>query len=112
MSNIGKILNLLGDAQNKWYELGLHLGVTPTVLETIKSDCHNTRERFIAVLKEWLKMIEPSWHNLVHALASVGHANLALRIAKQFSIFLPGKYIHSYFHVWTSVVHILVYCCI
>ena len=94
ISNLGKLQKLLFDARNEWYNLGLALDVSPHVLEEIEKRFSSARDCYTAMLKEWLKMIDPkpSWEGLLQALLqfTVGRRDLAVKIASEHDLSLPG----------------------
>ena len=71
----------------KWYDLGLHLGLSPDSLDVIKQDERLTEDRVRAVLLKWLRKqydVEqygsPSWNTLAHAVKPLNHAlSLAIK---------------------------------
>lgn len=97
ISNLERLLRLLGEAQNEYYNLGLHLKLRPHILKTIEHDYSSTKRRFTETLMEWLKMInpQPSWKGLIHALALIGRKDMAMEISKQCGMPFPGIVIVS-----------------
>ena len=82
LDNLGDLLEAIYTANPKWYNLGLRLGLHPSVLDAIRTRCqHNPEECLVEVLKEWLKRggTEPTWRELARALMStaVGEGALA-----------------------------------
>ena len=66
----------------------------PYVLDGIKKDSSSMKDCYTAMLKEWLKMIDPkpSWEGLLQALLqpTVGCGDLAAKIASEQDLSLPG----------------------
>ena len=65
----------------KWYDLGLHLGLSPDSLDVIKQDEHLTEDRVRAVLLKWLRKEyneeqygSPSWNTLADAIKPINRA--------------------------------------
>ena len=61
---------------HRWNDVGLALRLCPYTLETIKSDCQDSKSCLCEVLTEWLKKSydtnrfgQPSWRLLVRAVA-------------------------------------------
>ena len=79
--NLGEIQDLLFDAQDVWFKLGLGLQIEKEKLESIECDHHNVSSCFREMLYYWLKMVYPStsWEGLISALTkkSVGCDNVA-----------------------------------
>ena len=87
---------LLSGAQDNWYALGLQLKVDSSLLNTIKLENARMKDCLIAMVSEWLKMVNPrpSWEQLVKALHEdiVGCRALAIKIAREHEIFFQGRY--------------------
>ena len=64
------IQNVLWDAQTKWFNIGIQLGLDSVKLKAIECDYANVKDRFNQMLSEWLVQIdpEPTWDRLVSAL--------------------------------------------
>ena len=64
------IQNVLWDAQTKWFNIGIQLGLDSVKLEAIKCNCADVEDRFTRMLSEWLVQVdpEPTWDRLVSAL--------------------------------------------
>ena len=64
---------------SKWQELSTYLGLTPSIIDRIKSDFSgNCLGCLIEALKEWIKMNydtqtygKPSWKTLLKAIAKI-----------------------------------------
>jgi hypothetical protein len=68
--NLSQLQTLTWDAQPKWFNLGLALGIDETKLKAIEVDHHEVERRFTEVLSVWLCMSTPqrSWERLITAL--------------------------------------------
>ena len=68
----------------KWYNIGLELEIDPGTLDAIKTDNDNSDDRFQAMLKTWLKTVQPkpTLAALAEALQSptVGFGHLAEQV--------------------------------
>ena len=89
--NLSQLQILTLDAQPKWFNLGLALGVDHTKLKTIEADFRYSVERcFLEMLSTWLHMSSPelSWERLITALKqpTVGLDGLAKRIEELLGI--------------------------
>ena len=75
------------DAQVKWYCIGLFLGLPPSILDAIREDMDTTTERYIGVLKHWLKTGEATMKKLSEALESnvVNEKGLASCLRKKYA---------------------------
>lgn len=81
---------LLSGVANKWYSIGLFLGIPYKHMELFKME-DSIEESITEMVKAWLKRKydvkafgEPSWRKLVEAVASRsggGHCGLATKIA-------------------------------
>ena len=76
---------------SEWYDLGLHLGLSPDSLDVIKEDERMTKGRVRAVLLKWLRKEydvqqhgSPSWNTLALAVKPINRA-LALIIKNRHS---------------------------
>ena len=59
MRDLRKVQRATWEARVKWYNIGLELDIDPGTLDTIKNDNDNSDDRFRAMLKTWLKMVQP-----------------------------------------------------
>lgn len=79
--SLPKVLKLIWKARDKWFNLGLVLGVDEIALKMLKHRYSDEEACFREMLSTWLKMIDPlpSWEGLLAALREppVGHALLA-----------------------------------
>ena len=73
----------------EWHQLGLHLGVKESALETVESGFHNPMDANREMLKLWLKQdhqipddagLGATWRSLIKALRTTGYNVLAKRI--------------------------------
>ena len=102
---MGQLYDLVSDAKDKWFGLGLQLGFNFIVLEGIKKICSDTQMCYMTMLSAWLTCTQPrpSWEALLAALEhdSVQCGNLAEIIRKRQSIaetsphHLQCKWLHS-----------------
>ena len=53
------IQNVLWDAQTKWFNIGIQLGLDSVQLEAIKCNCADVEDRFTRMLSEWLVQVDP-----------------------------------------------------
>ena len=67
--------------------LGLHLGLSSSVVDTIEKDYHTTPERKNRMVQRWMSTPQlcPSWCSLVKALNEVGLNTAAERISKEYN---------------------------
>jgi len=87
----GKVTLALLDLElyeiHEWFILGLHLGILPAKLQSIKHD-HTLRSPVqfrIEMLSEWMKKLPgPSWSHVVQALMAIGRESLAHKIALKY----------------------------
>ena len=73
---------------NHWKLIGLQLGLMKPILDNIKNDCDDVRERMLEMLASWLKresrkQPRPSWHILLKALSEYDRIKTA-QIASEF----------------------------
>ena len=82
-----KVLTALEPVVDKWNMLGLHLGLSDSVVDTIERDYHTTPERKKRMVQKWMSAPQlcPSWCSLVKALREVGLNTAAERISKEYS---------------------------
>ena len=64
-----KVLRTLEPVVGNWKMLGLELGLSCNVLDTIESDCHTILERKMRMIQRWMSTPKlcPSWCTLVKA---------------------------------------------
>ena len=82
-----KVLRTLEPVVGNWKMLGLELGLSCNVLDTIESDCHTILERKMRMIRRWMSAPQlcPSWCFLVKALPKVDLNVAAERISKEHS---------------------------
>ena len=82
-----KVLRALEPVVGEWYILGLHLGLSDSMVNTIERDYHTTPERKIRMVQRWMSTPKlcPSWCSLVKALREVDLNVAAERISKEHS---------------------------
>ena len=82
-----KVLTALEPVVEQWYTLGLHLGLSDSVVDTIERDYHTISERKKRMIQRWMSAPQlcPSWCSLVKALRQVGLNVAAERISKEHS---------------------------
>ena len=70
LDDLGDTYEALIDISQKWYKIGLALGVPVSKLDTIKSQHTEFEDALLEMLKIWLKQIEKprTWAALVKAL--------------------------------------------
>ena len=78
---------------HKWYDIGLHLNVKPSVLNRIRSQYSNPTECLREMLSEGLSGINPypTWEALAQALESltVGECRLAMNLREKYHVTAP-----------------------
>ena len=82
-----KVLTALEPVVGQWDMLGLHLGLSSGVVDTIERDYHTTPERKKRMVQRWMSAPQlcPSWCSLVKALHEVGLNTAAEKISKEYS---------------------------
>lgn len=92
--NLPKVQTLIWKAREKWFNLGLELGVDEVSLKVLKQQ-HDVDTCFREMLSSWLKMIDPlpTWEGLLAALKAppVGHSRLAKQVGIQQGIPEPPE---------------------
>ena len=86
-SDLSIVRDAVFDAQAKWYETGLQLGVPPFSLDSICTDAGSSSEKLREMLKVWLRTApKPTWQDIVNALRSsvVGESNLATTVEDKY----------------------------
>ena len=81
-----KVLKALEPVVGEWYMLGLHLGLSDSVVDMIEKDYHTTPERKMRVVQRWMSAPQlcPSWCSLVKALHEAGLNTAAESISKEY----------------------------
>ena len=82
-----KVLTALEPVVGEWYMLGLHLGLSDSVVDTIERDYLTTPKRKTRLIQRWMSAPQlcPSWCSLVKALRKIGLNTAAERISKEHS---------------------------
>ena len=68
----------------RWRNIGIELGLVPSLLDVISENCatksQRSQECLIAVLEKWLMLDGPlaTWNKLEHAITNVQRAELGL----------------------------------
>ncbi|CAI8032667.1 Ankycorbin [Geodia barretti] len=70
-----------------WFEIGIRLHLSVSVLETIDMEYGSAEEKLSAVVREWLRVAgrEANWKPLIQVLRSSGHSTLASKLEAQYS---------------------------
>ena len=68
-----KVLTALEPVVGEWYILGLHLGLSNSMVKIVESDYHTIPERKMRLIQRWMSapLLCPSWCSLVKALPKV-----------------------------------------
>ena len=71
----------------EWYMLGLHLGLSDSVVKAIEKDYPAIAQRKMSMIQRWMSAPQlcPSWCSLVKALHKVGLNTAAGEISKEHS---------------------------
>ena len=84
--DLDTVLDAVWDAKERWFYIGLKLGIKSDKLNVIKQDNDSVDNRFTAVLEEWLSRNEANrtWTSMAEALRSrtVGFGPLADQLPK------------------------------
>ena len=82
-----KVLRALEPVVGQWYMLGIYLGLSDSVVNTIEIDYHTTPERKMRMIQRWMSApkLYPSWCSLVKALDEIGLNTAAERISMKYS---------------------------
>jgi hypothetical protein len=67
------ITNELGSVIDKWFQIGIQLGLSEFKLRQIRADCHTVHMCFTEVISFWLNgntKVAVSWESLVEVLES------------------------------------------
>lgn len=102
---IGKITSLeLNDllselnTVDKWYTLGVHLGLHPWILAAIKEECATIEECRTQMLLQWQNNVTPTWSAVVKALVEIGQDCLAFDLAAKYGV--------------SALILLIRYCCL
>ena len=78
------VIALKDVAGTQWYDLGLQLKLSPSILDTIAAH-HNVDDHKLMMLRKWLQSDpEASWERLAAALALIGFKTIAANVRAQF----------------------------
>ena len=94
-----KVLRTLEPVVGMWKMLGLELGLSCNVLDTIESDCHTILEKKMRMIRRWMSAPQlcPSWCYLVKALPKVDLNVAAERISEEHSkCFVTSSHCQGY----------------
>ena len=89
--DLRSVTNELGSVMDKWFQIGVQLGLSETKLHQIESD-HRTADRcFSEVIIFWLKgntQVAVTWKSLVEVLESsfVNERGLAKRLREKYGV--------------------------
>ena len=73
LNDLGLLLEELMDVYQKWYLLGLKLGVSVQTLDRIRTQFPDSRDQLLEMLKTWLTNSDNTrWETLIDALRSRG----------------------------------------
>ena len=89
IDNLKEVRSCIWDAQVKWFDLGVELGLHPPSLEAIRTKFSNDPEEcFSKMLMDWLagRGLEATWRNLCSALKAkpVNHPAIAKIIEEEY----------------------------
>ena len=74
-----------------WMELGLHLEVSSSTLDKIRSDFKTPSRCLIGLLNHWVHIAyNPTYKELAEALRQIDHSDLASEVEKMFDKSLSG----------------------
>lgn len=84
IDDLQHVLNNLNAAREKWYQIGLQLGLNVKALDDIAKSGSNSNTRLKCMLRIWLSQGGASWEALLKALQSrsVGYYTLSNKIAQ------------------------------
>ena len=91
LDDLADLQRFLISVPTQWFSIGIQLKLNVEVLEAIRAEHIDPRERLIAMLTCWLKTVErPTWEALIEVLRGevVGEAMIADVIEKEM---LGGK---------------------
>ena len=89
VSDLHDVMRIAWKARAQWYNIGLGIGISADALDTIA--LHNKRndDRFVSMLRMWLRRSypRPTWNALAKALRSptVNKYHLAEQILEQYA---------------------------
>jgi hypothetical protein len=86
------IVALKDVAGTQWYDLGLQLRLSPSILDTIAADYQTSDDCKRMMLRKWQQSDpEASWERLAAALTLIGHETTATKVRSQFSLVTTPK---------------------
>ena len=71
------VMKELNDVRAKWYNIGVHLGVSVGALDAIEKQYSDPTDCLRRTITTWLKSSTPTWNNIVDALNVVDEVRLA-----------------------------------
>ena len=82
-----KVLRTLEPVVEEWYMLGLHLGLSDSMVKAIEKDYPAIAQRKMSMVQKWMSAPQlcPSWCSLVKALHEIGLNPAAGEISKEYS---------------------------
>ena len=94
--DLRSITNELGSVIDKWFQIGVQLGVSESKLRQIESDYHTLDRRFSEMISFWLNgntQVPVSWMSLVEVLESrfVSEKGLANQLREKTVLKLDNK---------------------
>ena len=86
--DLKNITNELGSVIDKWYQIGVQLGVSESKLRQIEADYHTVDRRFTETINFWLRGNTPvaiSWKSIIDVLEShfVNEKGLAKKLREK-----------------------------
>ena len=80
------LLQHLDKVHDKWFEIGVALGLPPKNLRKIRGNSHGRQQRWMAeMIQQWLESNhDASWKQVVSALEKVNLFDLARNIDRQY----------------------------
>ena len=91
-ADLDVLLEAVGVASGKWYQLGQTLGIPDEYLTDVHTSCGTSLHCLREVLRKWLQKSFPiaNWKNIIAALRSslVGESNLACHLKEKH---IPGE---------------------
>ena len=78
------LIALIDVGGKQWYDLGLQLRLSPSILDTIAAH-PNIEDHKRMMLRKWLQQDpEATWEKLASALTLIGHKTTATNVRNQF----------------------------
>ena len=84
--DLNTVQDALQSVAQKWYTLGLQLGLSGTTLHAVESETGKELSYLSEMLKLWLEREDPrpSWRALIEALKNNNETELANRLQEQY----------------------------